>query len=73
MNVIQLKREIREGVTYLMEGVTITMKRRKWARGYCPPFSYIKVAILPLSYTLDPPSFPTLLLHQLGERLAKRC
>jgi hypothetical protein len=31
------------------------------------------VAILPLSYTLDPPSFPTLLLHQLGERLAKRC
>jgi hypothetical protein len=29
MNVMQLNREIREGVTYMMEGFT-TMKRKGW-------------------------------------------
>jgi hypothetical protein len=53
MNAMQLKREIREGVTELMEGVTTTMKKGKGARGChtlstcCPLLPYKRVASPP--------------------------
>jgi hypothetical protein len=69
MNVMQIKREIREGVTHLMRGVTTTMMRKKGLgaaaplMGCCPlllykvapPTLFLKTLNLSIPYLVAPP------------------
>jgi hypothetical protein len=73
---MQLKREIREGVTSLMKGVTQLMGGYNHEEGEVAPLgaapsSPIKVGHSSLSLRHLSPFF-ALLLHKLGDRLAKR-